>query len=81
MRYTKDKNLNELIKEKKKQGWTVTYGKHLKLRSPKGRLVSTSLSPSCTHAFNQAARDIAKIEKEEESRGNSGTTTNNNTDL
>lgn len=81
MRYTKDKNLNELIKEKKKQGWTVTYGKHLKLRSPKGRLVSTSLSPSCAHAFNQVARDIAKVEKEEESREDNGATKNNNMDL
>lgn len=68
-RYTNDKDLNTLIRIKEGQGWTVSYGRHLKLRSPGGRLVSTSISPSCRHVANQVARDINRIEKLEKNCG------------
>lgn len=61
--YTTNKNLNEYIKELIGQGWTVEYGKHLKLRSPEGRLVSCSYSPSCPHVATKVRADVKRLQR------------------
>lgn len=57
-----DKNdRRKMLKVVEQHGWVIEYGaKHLKLRSPDGRIVIVSKTPSCPHALNQARRDLRK---------------------
>jgi hypothetical protein len=60
VRYSSNKDLDKKVKELIRHGWTAEFGRHLKLRSPDGKLITCSLSPSCPHAHRNLARDIRK---------------------
>ncbi len=60
--FTSDKEVNRLINEKVKEGWSCEVSKKIKLRHPLGGMVSLSMTPSCRHALNQILRDIKKLE-------------------
>ena len=61
-----NKEINSLIKELVAMGWEIVGSKrHFKLRSPKGRMISLSSSPSDGFAINQIKRDVRRIQREE----------------
>ncbi len=61
---TKNKDVNKIISDKVREGWTVQIGKHIKLYHPDGGFVSISKSPSCHWALKNIKGDIARLEKE-----------------
>lgn len=65
MKYTSIKELNQFIDELIRRGWTVTRNKHVKLRSPRGYMVTCSVSPSCHHAVENFKKDVQRIERKE----------------
>lgn len=47
MSSSNQRQINDLIKEMRKRGWTVTSGsKHWKAKHPKGDLITLPVSPS-----------------------------------
>lgn len=64
--YTKNKDLNKYIKELVREGWTVEHSKHLKLRSPNGRIVSCSYSPSCPFVLQKVKSDVKRLKRRED---------------
>jgi predicted RNA binding protein YcfA (HicA-like mRNA interferase family) len=59
-KYVKNKELNDYIKQLVKSGWSAQYGKHLKLRSPDGKLVTCSYTPSCPFVVHKVKNDVRK---------------------
>lgn len=63
--------LKKVFKEAERQGWEVTRGKHPKLRSPAGRIVTCSLTPtngfqvrfSVTRDLRRAGFDVTEIQR------------------
>lgn len=52
----------QLTKELKKLGFELEkVGRHFRFRSPKGKLLVCSISPSCKYAYNHALKDAEKI--------------------
>lgn len=62
MGITSNKDLNELAREAQRQGWLVKQANssHLKWFPPKGRPVTTSLTPSDRYAINNIERDLVR---------------------
>jgi len=56
------KDLDQLIKELRKQGWTIEPTKkcHYKWTAPSGKFFFTSSTPSDTRAFHRIKSDIRK---------------------
>lgn len=56
------RDFRPFFKELMLKGWTISKGKkHLKLRSPKGMLVSCSSTPSCPFTLKKIISDVNKI--------------------
>ena len=51
----------KLVRECLRSGWTLSHGKHKKLRSPDGKLVVISSSSSDQNAERNIVRDIQRI--------------------
>lgn len=63
MRYSRDKQINSLVKELLASGWSLVRGrKHTKLRSPSGKLVVISSSPSDYRTYKATLADIRRAE-------------------
>lgn len=62
-RFHSNKDSNKFIKQLLSEGWQYVSGNggHIKIRSPKGHLVSMSNSPSCPHAHKNMVRDVKRI--------------------
>lgn len=60
-RYVKNKNLNAYIQELVAQGWTVEKNKHIKLRSPNGKLVVCSSTPNCPFVVHKVRNDVRRV--------------------
>ena len=64
MRHHPNKNINAVLIHLVKEGWTVEKGKKcLKLRTPLGRLVSISLTPSCPFVVQHILGDIRQMKQ------------------
>ena len=64
----KDKRLRKYVADLVRAGWTVIgQSKHFKMRSPKGSLLTMSISPSCPHVLNHVREDVRRIERKENS--------------
>lgn len=62
-----DRDARRLLAPLFKRGWVfVGINKHYKIRSPRGRLVSVSMTPANSESIVRIAADIARIEKEEQ---------------
>lgn len=58
--------MRNLVTRLVKEGWQLTgERKHYKLRSPTGKMLVLSKTPSCPRAYNNAERDIKRIMKNE----------------
>jgi hypothetical protein len=58
--------LKTLFRELIQQGWTIEKTpKKYKLRSPKGTLVTCSLTPSCPYAVKHIKADVKRALKTE----------------
>lgn len=57
-----NKDIKELAREARSQGWVVRQGgsNHIKWFPPKGKPISTSLSPSDVNAVRQIRRDLER---------------------
>lgn len=64
-----DKSFRKYIAELTKSGWEVVgqAKKSFKIRSPKGTLLTMSITPSCPFALKHIQADVRRIEKKEES--------------
>lgn len=63
----KDKDIRRLVDSLVAEGWTILGGrKHYKVRSPGGRTLSLSNSPSCPFTVNHIEADIRRIKRMEE---------------
>lgn len=61
-----DKALKKYLSELVARGWTyVGQNKHIKIRSPQGRRLTLSVSPSCPHALKHVVKDVQRIERME----------------
>lgn len=61
-----DKDVRRYLRELMDKGWVhVGSKRHTKMRSPGGRLLSLSNSPSDPHALAAIKRDVKKIEESE----------------
>lgn len=61
------KDIRALINELVSEGWQyLGQTKHHKMRSPKGFLLSFSVSPSCEFVIKKIKSDIRRIKKREE---------------
>jgi hypothetical protein len=57
-----NKDIRKLVKDLLREGWSiVSRSKHFKIRSPGGRLVSISSTPSCGYMVENVKRDVQKI--------------------
>ena len=66
MRYSNDKDINKYVKEYISKGWSFSkQGKHGKLISPNGRIVSISGTPRSPYTLKMIRKDINKLIKEE----------------
>jgi hypothetical protein len=54
------KNLKQLIRVAKKQGWTVSRNGHVKFRGPEGQVVFCSASPRCSRASINVTKDLQR---------------------
>lgn len=54
------KEIKRIVRKLLANGWTKEQGKHNKLRSPEGKLVSYSMSPSDGNAHRAFLRDIRR---------------------
>jgi hypothetical protein len=61
------RDIRKLLAPLFKRGWVFAgITKHYKIRSPRGRLVSVSMTPANSESIVRIAADIARIEKEEQ---------------
>ena len=59
--------MRTLVTRLVKEGWQLTgERKHYKLRSPTGKMLVLSKTPSCPRAIHNAERDIKRIMKNEQ---------------
>lgn len=63
MKYHRNSNINNLIKEKIDQDWRIEQGKHIKLYNPYGGFITISRTPSCPFAFNNIKADVKRLER------------------
>ena len=62
---TTNKDLNSMIADLQREGWTVHKGRHIKLRSPGGRLVMCGISISDWRGPLNVIAQINRIKREE----------------
>lgn len=63
----KDKDIRRFIDGLVADGWTILGGrKHYKVRSPGGRTLSLSNSPSCPYMLKHAEADVRRIKRMED---------------
>lgn len=56
------KDIHKYFKQLEALGWTVNQtNKKMKLRSPKGSLVTCSITPSCPFALKHIRNDVKKV--------------------
>jgi len=67
MKYSKDKNIDQLVRQLVQQDWCFIFGgKHGRLQSPDGRYVLfVPISPSDHRAFLNFRKDVRHVFKEE----------------
>lgn len=53
--------MKEVIKAAERSGWTVQINGHYKFKSPEGKVVCCSYSPSCPRTFWNVLRDLKRI--------------------
>lgn len=59
-----NKDIRKYFKQLQSQGWTIEQGrKSLKLRSPNGKLVTASLTPSCQFVLKYIQADVKRLGK------------------
>lgn len=54
--------LKDMIRIAEKAGWTVTVNKHVKFKSPDGKIVCCSSTPRHHEAIHWVRRDLKKID-------------------
>jgi predicted RNA binding protein YcfA (HicA-like mRNA interferase family) len=60
--YSKDKDINNLVRRLVQHGWSVRRGKkHALLRSPAGKRTTIPSTPSDRRAWNNFSSDIKKM--------------------
>lgn len=63
----KDKDVRRYVDSLVAEGWTILGGrKHYKVRSPGGRVLSMSNSPSCPYMLKHVENDVRRIKRIEE---------------
>jgi predicted RNA binding protein YcfA (HicA-like mRNA interferase family) len=66
MKYCSNKDTNKLILNLLKRGWGfVKSKKHLKLKTPNGKIVVVSRTPSDRRAYQNFLSDIGRINEKE----------------
>jgi hypothetical protein len=66
MKYCSNKDTNKLILNLLKRGWRVIKSKkHLKLKTPKGKIVITSRTPSDRRTYQNFLSEIGRINEKE----------------
>jgi hypothetical protein len=64
MIYCTDKDIDKLIRQLVREGWTFRWGgKHGRLIAPNGEALTVSASPSDYRSFNCFRRQVEKIKR------------------
>jgi predicted RNA binding protein YcfA (HicA-like mRNA interferase family) len=58
------REVSKLVKEHQRLGWTAEYGgQHIKMRSPTGKMVTISVSPSDHRALLNIRADLRRASR------------------
>lgn len=70
MQYCQDKDINRLVGEMVRTGWSFARGRHGKLRHPAGvGFITFSKTPSDHRCLMNIRRDIRLLERKAQSKG------------
>jgi hypothetical protein len=62
--YSKDKNIETLVRDLIKQGWSAVKSKHWQIYTPDGRWkVAVPMTPSCPRAFMNFKADVRRLQR------------------
>lgn len=62
-RYTQCKDMNRVVSDLVKKGWTFTPGTHGRITHPNGSYLTFSMTPSDKYAYRQLERDVRRLLK------------------
>ena len=62
-RYTQCKDMNRVVGDLIKKGWTFTQGTHGRVTHPSGHYLTFSITPSDKYAYRQLERDVRRLLK------------------
>lgn len=68
MKYTNDKEINNIISQLLNLGWNIQKNRHIKCTSPNGKMVVISNSPSCPFTYKKILRYIKNVDVDTYSR-------------
>jgi len=61
VRYSKSKDMHQLVSKLVKEGWQFTAGAHNRITHPSGGYLMFSNSPSDKYAYKQLERDVRRF--------------------
>ena len=68
-RYSKSKDMHQLVSKLVKEGWQFTAGPHGRITHPSGGYLTFSASPSDKYAHKQLERDVRRFMQKLENKG------------
>lgn len=59
-----NKDVKDVVRELVSKGWEyIGQNRHIKMKSPKGFVLTIPVSPRCPHAFKNLRKQIENIDK------------------
>jgi predicted RNA binding protein YcfA (HicA-like mRNA interferase family) len=68
-KYTRCKDMNQVINRLVKEGWVLTKNGHGRITHPNGGYITFSITPSDKYAYRQLERDVRRFMQKLENKG------------